>query len=161
MSRLSTLSLLIQVYRAVCRAGEHAAPHHSHHPALCTRSISFADYRKTEWDTLNHIGKVIIWNAHQRKKRNLLLWYSRKEFISFSRGKALAAGIIWQRMSCNGACSDTAKFSVGMSLCSFLIACIIPTCAWFCKALKMVHNQKLNSNYEQKFRRTNTEGRNN
>lgn len=57
----------------------------------------------------------------------LSFWYTFSVSISLSRGKALAAGMIWQRISWTGACNETAKFKPGRSIWSFLIAWIMPT----------------------------------
>lgn len=68
-------------------------------------------------------------NLQKQKKgpSNLFFWYSCNESISFAKGNARAAGIIWQRISWTGACSETARFRPGRSLWSLLMAWTIPT----------------------------------
>lgn len=112
----------------IFRAGGHVPPHHSLRQALCIRLISFADWNHRHNMLLNW-RRAVSTNLQQKQiwYINLFFWYSWRASISFCKGKARAAGIIWQRISCTGACKETAKFNPGRSPCSLFIAWIIPT----------------------------------
>lgn len=67
-----------------------------------------------------------LWFEHA-VTNNLFFWKAWSASMSFWRGKALAAGIIWQRISWTGAWRDTAKLIPGRSLWSLFIAWTTPT----------------------------------
>lgn len=115
-------NLPLEYSPAAWQAGEHAALHHSPHQALCTQLRFFV-----HWTMKIKVIHSYTYNYCWRRETNLFLWYSCSASISFIKGKALAAGIIWQRMSWTGAWSETARFTPGRSLWSLLIPCMMPT----------------------------------
>lgn len=85
----------------------------------------------------------------------LFFWNTSRASISFSKGKARAAGIIWQRISWTGACNETAKFKPGTSFWSLLIAWITPTYNSQCKSSN-AHIHEFISSFNSFMQKTST-----
>lgn len=102
---------------------------HLLHQAWCTQWRSSADCLKSKEDIAicyDLYQLLRLWFEHV-VTNNLFFWKAWSASMSFWRGKALAAGIIWQRISWTGACRDTAKLIPGRSLWSLFIAWTTPT----------------------------------